>query len=397
MRLADQIHERRNKMHNVLMVDDDKNILNGYKRNLHGIFNVITAESGAEAIDRLNGSSDNFHVILSDYKMPVMNGVEFLDKAKELSPNSILMMLTGQADMDAIIVLINKGNIFRFLTKPCSSDDLVKNLNDAVRQYELVSSEKDLLGKTLGGSIKVLTDLLMLAKPQASQRALRLRGYIKRILPAIKYEQSWQIEIGAMLSQIGCVTIPDDILKKVFGGRMLTEYELQMFQDHPNVAAEMLQNIPRMEPVAMIIKYQEKFFNGNGVPADDVMGENIPLGARVLKIIMDYDALINAGHEAAEAVKIMNKRDGVYDSVLFENISYHLMKNDNRKKNYINKEVSVNQLSEDMYLAEDVLSASGAILGNKNQKMTKALIITFMNYLKNEQLKDTLKVFILTD
>jgi response regulator RpfG family c-di-GMP phosphodiesterase len=98
------------------------------------------------------------------------------------------------------------------------------------------------------------------------------------------------------------------------------------------VAAEMLQNIPRMEPVAMIIRYQEKFFYGNGVPADDVKGERIPLGARILKILMDYDALINAGHEAMEAVKIMNKRDGVYDPVLFENISYHLMKNDKGRR-----------------------------------------------------------------
>jgi hypothetical protein len=152
-----------------------------------------------------------------------------------------------------------------------------------------------------------------------------------------------------------------------------------------------------MEPVAMIIRYQEKFFNGNGVPSDEVNGEKIPLGARVLKILIDYDALINAGHEAEEALKIMNKRDGVYDTALFENISYHLMKNDNRKKNYINKEVAVNQLSEDMYLAEDVLSASGVILGNKNQKMTKALITPFRNYLKNDQLKENLKVFLLTD
>jgi response regulator RpfG family c-di-GMP phosphodiesterase len=209
--------------------------------------------------------------------MPVMNGVELLKTVKEISPDTVQIMLTGQADMNAVIDLINKGGIFRFLTKPCEPDDLIKNINDGIRQYELITAERDLMGKTLGGSIRVLTDLLALAKPQAFHRAQRIRSYIKRIMPAVKVDNYWQFEIAAMLSQIGCVTIPDEILIKAFGGRMLTDYELIMFQNHPLIAADMIQNIPRMGEIAEIIRYQEKLFNGTGVPIDDIRCKNIPM------------------------------------------------------------------------------------------------------------------------
>lgn len=383
-------------MQKVLIVDDEKNILDAYRRNLQENFDLSTAVSGMEAIEILK-TGKLFTVIVSDYKMPVMNGVELLDQVRILSPETVQIMLTGQADMNAVIDLLNKGSIFRFLTKPCTSEDLVKNINDGIRQYELVTAERDLLGKTLGGSIRVLTDLLALAKPQAFHRAQRIRNHIKKISMVINKEDYWQIEIAAMLSQIGCVTMPDEILKKAYGGRMLTEYEMVMFQNHPLVAAEMIQNIPRMERIAEIIKYQEKNFNGKGIPTDEISGSAIPTGARFLKIILDYDRLLNAGKEPDTAFSIMKKKDDIYDQALLQKITEILIKGDVKSRKFINKELSIKHLTEEMYLAEDVISAEGVILGSINQKVSRALIITLKNYEINKQIKDPIKVLVVAE
>ena len=380
----------------VLLVDDEKNILEAYRRNLHGRFEVVTAESGAEAL-KLIKEDDQFPVIVTDYKMPGMNGVELLDASKSISPDTVQIMLTGQAEMGAVIELINKGAIFRFLTKPCSPDDLIKNINDGIRQYELVTAERELMGKTLGGSIRVLTDLLSLAKPLAFHRAQRIRGIVKTILTGVTTENQWQVEIAAMLSQIGCVTIPDEILKKAFGGRMLTDYEMNMYENHPLVAADMILNIPRMEKVAEIIRYQEKNYDGSGIPSDEIKGDGIPKGSRLLKIALDYDRLVNSGKEPEIAIREMKMKAGICDPVLLESASALIIKGNKKAKSFSVKDLPIEQLDEDMYFAEDVISASGVILGTKNQKINRALIITLKNYEINKQIKDMVKVLKISD
>lgn len=110
----------------ILLVDDDVNVLEGYKRHLHNEYDVITFTSAQDALQYIQSNS-SIALVISDYRMPDMNGVIFLEKVKELSPDSVRVMLSGQADLQAVIDVINKGNIFRFLTKPCQPDDLKKS------------------------------------------------------------------------------------------------------------------------------------------------------------------------------------------------------------------------------------------------------------------------------
>ena len=236
-------------MKKILLVDDEKNILEAYMRNMTGEFEVLTAESGEAALEIFK-KGIQVPVIVSDYKMPQMNGVELLEKVKEISPETVQIMLTGQAEMNAVINLINKTKIFRFLTKPCSHDDLISHIKDGLRQHQLITAEKELLGKTLGGSIKVLIDLLALAKPQAFTKAKKLRDLSRKMYQHIKSESSWQMEIAATLSQIGAVTIPDDILKRTYRGITLSEDEMVMYNNHPIIGADMIKSIPRLEKVA---------------------------------------------------------------------------------------------------------------------------------------------------
>lgn len=380
-------------MRRILFVDDEKYILEAYERNLLDLFDITTVESGSAAIELIE-KSPTFHVIISDYKMPKMNGVELLEKVRSISPETIQIMLTGQADMQAIINLINKGKIFRFLTKPCAHDDMLMNIKDAIRQYELIAAEKELLGKTLGGSIKVLTDLLALAKPQAFNKTQRIRNLTRKITGSLKLQNGWQIEIASMLSQIGCVTIPDDILKKIYRGVTLSDDENVMFSLHPSIGADMIKGIPRLDKVSDIIRYQEKNYDGSGFPLDDVKDELLPEGARILKIVIDFDSIISGGVEDEKALLEMKKKTGRYDKNFLKTAETCFLKREGSSKPYVKKFLSVEHLNEEMILAEDIVSAAGDVIGSRNQKLTQALITTIINYVKNNQLKGEIGVVV---
>jgi len=377
----------------ILLVDDDVNVLEGYKRQLRDEYEVTTFSSASEALDHIQQGNE-FSVIISDYRMPVMDGVVFLEKVKELSPDSVRVMLSGQADLQAVIDVINKGNIFRFLTKPCEPDDLKKAIADCVRQYELITAEKELLGKTLAGSIKVLTDLLALSKPIAFERSRRLKAIVKIITHNLAIQKGWQLDISTMLSQIGCVTIPDDILKKAFRGLQLGDDEIAIYKNHPIIACDMLKKIPRLEEIAQIIKYQDKYYDGSGYPEDSIAGEQIPEGARILKIAIDFDILINSVNNDEHAIKELQKRRGWYDEKLLLNFIENVAKSKEIKKKYELTTVAIPELKEGMYLAEDVMSKNGVIIGTNKQKITTSLLVTLKNYYNKKLINPFIKVLL---
>src|SRR5579864_4510396 len=191
----------------ILLVDDDSNILDGYRRSLSREFLMETAE-GAEPALALAEKNGPYAVVVSDMRMPGMDGIQLLSRIKALSPDTIRVMLTGNADMDTAISAINEGSIFRFLKKPCSKEAMAKTLTAALVQYRLVSAEKQLLEQTLSGSLQVLTQVLSLVNPAAFGRAERARRYIHHVVSAMKLGNPWQYEVAAMMSQLSCVTLP---------------------------------------------------------------------------------------------------------------------------------------------------------------------------------------------
>ena len=148
----------------ILCVDDEPNVLQALERQLRKQFEIVTAEGPMQGLESLEKSGP-FAVILSDLRMPVMNGIQFLATAKERFPESVRMILSGQADFASTIEAVNEGSIFRFLTKPCESDHLAKALTAALEQYRLVQAERELLEHTLIGSIEVLSEILSLVSP----------------------------------------------------------------------------------------------------------------------------------------------------------------------------------------------------------------------------------------
>jgi response regulator RpfG family c-di-GMP phosphodiesterase len=383
-------------MKKIILVDDEKNILEAYKRNLAGEFNIITADSGDGAIEIIR-KEPRIPVIITDYKMPGMNGVELLKKIKEIAPDTVQIMLTGQAEINAVINLINKGKIFRFLTKPCSPEDLISNINDALRQHELITAERELLGKTLGGSIKILIDLLALAKPQAFNKAKKIRDLSRKIYQHLNTDSSWQMEIAATLSQIGTVTIPDEILKRSYRGVTLSDDEMIMYNNHPLIGADMIKSIPRLEKISEMIRYQLKNFDGTGFPPDNLSGEDIPIGARILRIALDFDNSVNSGKTRDQAFEDLKRRPSFYDITLLKNVSRILLDIPENKENPMVLELTVDEIQEGMILAEDVKASDGTVIAGIDQQLSAPLISTFKNYAKNGQIKEKIQVMLVLD
>jgi DNA-binding NtrC family response regulator len=152
----------------ILFVDDEPAILDGYKRVLYKDFAIETAV-GAEAGLALMKSHGPFPVVVSDMRMPKMNGVQFLSEVKSVAPDTVRMILTGYADVPTVMDAVNESNIFRFLTKPCEKTILGSALTSALTQYRLVVAERELLEKTLQGMVRVLADVLSFVNPALSE------------------------------------------------------------------------------------------------------------------------------------------------------------------------------------------------------------------------------------
>ena len=193
---------------------------------------------------------------------------------------------------------------------------LTKALKDALAQYRLVTAERDLLNKTLSGSVKLLTDILSMVEAQSFGRAQTLRDAIASVAARLHVIHPWEIHLAVMLAPIGYVTIPPEILVKARAGQKLTEVEEQMLTRVPETAARLLANIPRLEGVARIVRYQHKNFDGSAFPPDSTAGESIPLGSRLLKILLDMMKLQANGLTQRKALDEMQGHEGWYDPAL---------------------------------------------------------------------------------
>ena len=273
----------------ILFVDDDSLILEGYRRSLSREFLMETA-LGAEQALKLAADNGPFAVVVSDMRMPGMDGVQLLSRIKSMSPDTIRVMLTGNAEIEMAISAINEGSIFRFLTKPCSKEMMAKTLTAAMVQYRLVTAEKQLLEQTLTSCVQVLTEVLSLVNPAAFSRAERARRYIHHVVMVMKLGNPWQYEVAAMMSQLGCVTLPAETIDAVYRGEKLLANEQAQYDAHPSVAYGLLSKIPRLEPIAWMIEHQNL-----PVLEDDDSEAEIRLGAEILRLVLAYEKLIHKG------------------------------------------------------------------------------------------------------
>jgi len=361
----------------ILMVDDEVNVLAGYQRLLRYEFQIDTAAGGAAALNALEATGP-YAVVVSDMRMPEMDGAKLLTRVKQIAPDTIRIMLTGDADIHSAVGAVNEGSIFRFLTKPCNRDTLAKALTAGLTQYRLLTAEKDLLESTLQGSIQVLTKVLSLVNPAAFGRALRVRRYIRQVATRMALASPWRFEVAAMMSQLGCVTLHPETIEAVYAGRTLAPGEQTRFNAHPRVARDLLSKIPRMEPIAWMIAHQNDSAPTGGDQAS-VATADMRLGANLLGATLAFDELVTKGISQNEAAKLLAREHPNFDPRIFQS----LVDGDAEKNKAVLRSCDIDALLPFvMVLEEELRTKSGLLLVAKGQEVTPTLILKLKNFLE---------------
>jgi response regulator RpfG family c-di-GMP phosphodiesterase len=356
----------------ILLVDDESSILDAWRRNLSREFQIETATSGAQALELLAGNGP-YAVIVSDMRMPGMDGVQLLSKIKTKSPDTIRIMLTGHSDIETAINAINEGSIFRFLSKPTSKETMARTLTAALVQYRLVTAERQLLEQTLSGSIQVLTEVLSLVNPAAFGRAERARRYIHHVVTSMQLGNPWQYEVAAMMSQLGCVTLPPETIDAVYAGEKLSPNEQAQYDAHPHVAYELLSKIPRLEPVAWMIENQNQPFSEVG--RDESQPEDIRRGAEILRLILRYEELIHQGSTRTEAAHTLSCQNRDVNPEFFQAL---VTLDPNAEESEIRK-CRIQDLVPGMIIQQELHASDGALLVSKGQEVTSPLLLKLKN------------------
>ena len=365
----------------ILCVDDEENVLTGLQRSLRKQFPIDIAVGGAAGLQRLERDGP-YAVVMADMQMPEMNGIEFLKMAQAAAPDTVRLMLTGNADQKTAVDAVNDGHVFRFLTKPCEPPALTSALEAALRQYRLVTAERELLENTLGGAVQVLTEILSATDPATFQRSQRLKEYVQAFAQASSMKTVWELELAAMLSQIGRVTIPVTLLAKERAGLSLTGPETDVMSRVPEVGARLLEKIPRLENVAAFVRYQQKQFDGSGSPSDSVTAEGIPIGARILKVLGDLAAIEAKAVSKAGAFQRMQERKGWYDPDVLAAASrcFDVWLGIPDKKRPPPQLMRIEDLRTSHVLAQDIRTKDGSLIMAADTKLSPTILEKLVNF-----------------
>lgn len=377
----------------ILIVDDDPNILASYQRSLRSHFHVVIAEGGAKGLLAIKEHGP-FTVVIADYKMPQLDGMQFLAVVRKFAPDTIRIMLTGHADLQTVLAAINRGGFFRFLLKPCTSEDLRDAIKAGIEQHRLIMAERELVEKTLKGTIHILMETLSMVCPAAFSHSSRVAHLARLLAGPLGIQEIWEMECAALLSQIGCVTLTSETLHKKYYGEPMTLQEEQMFAHHPQVGKNLLSNIPRLEKVAEAIAYQEKRFDGRGPPSEGLRGKNVPLMARILKAVLDYDLLVAGGASETQALEQMRGRLSWYDPDVFVVLENEILTTQaaEQQAKWIIRAVPSKDLGLGMSLVNDVTTQDGMLLFPKNYEITFACKLRLQNYAQLGVLAEPIKI-----
>jgi len=360
----------------ILFVDDEQRILDGFKLLLRKRYDVTVALGAKEGLDTLT-TSGPFAVLVSDLKMPKMDGITFLSKVRENTPETVRIMLTGFASVRTATEAVNKGQIFRFLTKPCPTDDLILALDAGLEQHRLVTAERELLHGTLRGCIRVLSEALGLANPNAFSMSLRVKGLVSRLLKNITVKSPLEIELACMLSHIGCMGLPRSIIEKMEQNALLTPAERANYDEHPRIGASLIRHIPRFSNIANIIAKQR---------AD--LSPDQPLGARILRLVQDYDMLESSGLSASEIFEQLRSCLGCYDLFLIDAMEETIVLGTGFER----LQLRVGEFLTGMILREPVKTKNDLLLMAKGGELNEANILRLNELAKTFEIVEPIAV-----
>lgn len=298
----------------VLLVDDEEDNLALLYRTLRQDFTILKTTSPIEGLKILK--ENPVDVIISDHKMNEMDGVEFLKRSYEMSPNCVRLLVTAYSDTSILIDAINYGKIYRYIKKPWDPGELLMTVKTAAEYFKLKQENdrliydlKELFSGTINAIIEALDakDSFTLGR---SRRVTFLSLRMARFLN-LSAEETGKLELAGLLHDIGMIGVSEDILNKT---EALTQNEFEIIKKHVNYGVKILEDIKQLKDVVEIIKYHHERFDGSGYPYG-LKGDETPLNAKIISISDAYDSMTSkrsyrAGLAHEEAVKRIEEQSG---------------------------------------------------------------------------------------
>ncbi len=394
----------------ILFVDDEKGVLQSLRRLfIDENYEVLLANSGEEALEILKYHF-NVGVIVSDQRMPGMTGVDFLKRAKQIAPDSLRILLTGYADINAVVDAINKGGAYRYITKPWKDDDLIQTVREAEKYYSLSRRNRELqtvvekqnaelkhwnseleymvqeqtlelqknnkiledlnvsLKRNFKNTIIVFSSLLELRDKKMINHSKNIAEISVKIARAMKLPGIDQeaITVSSLLHDIGKIGIPDIMLLKEF--EEMDDREKKEYMLHPVRGQAAIDSVPTLRKAGILIRHHHEWFNGEGFP-DSLAGEGIPLGSRVIAAADYFERTIRkmeTDNDAAVALSHVKESIGSrIDPQIYpylESAVHEMYAKMRANAGMAEKELSVNDIREGMLISRDVKSGTGVNL-----------------------------------
>ncbi len=276
----------------ILVVDDEEDNLALMYRTLRSRYDIVKANGAIEALELLK--STQFDCVISDHKMPQMDGVEFLKRVYDAQPKTMRLLVTAYSDVKILIDAINSAKIYRYIKKPYEPGELILIVEAALETYQLKNDNETLISDLkdlFSGTVKAITEALDAKDSFTLGRSKRVAYYTMKIVTklALKPVEASQIELAGLLHDIGMIGVEESILNKT---QRLTPEEYEKVKMHVQYSVKILEDIKQLKEITEIVKYHHEYYNGCGYPYG-LKGEEIPLGARIIAIADAYDSMIS--------------------------------------------------------------------------------------------------------
>lgn len=412
----------------VLCVDDEVNILKALQRLfMDEEFEVLTASSGLAGVELLR-DNDNIAVILSDQRMPEMSGVEFLEFAKEISPDAIRIVLTGYADIHAAVDAINRGGAYRYLAKPWDDKELLLTVQQAINFYKLkeenarfakiiqtqnkeledwnneleakvdeqtrsiknanqqLTAANSRLTAIFDNTIAAFANLVELRDRKLSNHSRNVAVTVEIALEEFDFDEKAQKDLryAALLHDIGKIGVSDLLLK--MDRDKMTQDEQREYLQHAIRGQSAVDSIDELRDVGVLIRHHHERFDGTGFP-DRLSGRNIPAGAMLIAMADFIDTLVRKGTGVNPAVHALNKLKNecgtAFDPAFYlaiENAVKASYSTGQNERDMIELEMSIRELMPGMLLSREARSGTGVLLLSKGVKLDQNNIRALKRY-----------------
>ena len=336
----------------ILVVDDTKANIDLLVELLGSSYEVSVALDGKMALDLVE--SDKPDLVLLDIMMPEMDGYQVLERMKrdEALRNIPVIMISAIDEMKSVVRCIQNG-ADDYLVKPFDATLLKARIGACLERKHYHDLESEILEKTLSGSVRVLMEILSTVNPVAFSLTSNVRQCVRLMTKTLKLDKAWQFELAALLSQIGCVTIPPDAMEKYFKGRPLSESEKEMF--------------------ALVEKRDE-----------------VEIGSQMLKVAVDYSVSAQKGTPPKEILEKFRKSPTAYDPLLVDCLGSLDREKDKKKTGLI----SIEGLKNGMVIGENVLGKDKQLIASAGMEVTPAIRTRLMNFFRSGLIENQIPVIL---